>query len=75
MLLGFLLVFVGMAIIVVGGLIGEGGEANVAVGGFIGPIPFGFANNSKMLKLLYVVLAAVFIFFFAVPVVMRYILK
>ena len=50
--IGILLVFVGMILIVMGALSSvKTGEAKtkIAVGGFIGPFPFGFANDKTML--------------------------
>jgi uncharacterized membrane protein len=49
-LLGFVLIFIGIFLIIIASLLGtEKGETKVAVGGFIGPIPFGFANDKNML--------------------------
>ncbi|MBN1156338.1 DUF131 domain-containing protein [Candidatus Woesearchaeota archaeon] len=44
-LLGFVIVFIGAL------LSGQQGSTNtkVAVGGFIGPIPFGFGNDKKLM--------------------------
>jgi len=63
MLIGVAVVFIGIFIIIIGSLMGAGDGktgAKVAVGGFIGPIPFGFANDKP---LLYVVMAAAVILF------------
>jgi uncharacterized membrane protein len=58
---GFAVVFLGIILIVIGSLIGSGeGKTKIAIGGFIGPVPFGFANDSR---LLYVVIAAAMIVF------------
>lgn len=56
---GMLFVFIGMVLIIIGGLFGASGSgrqknetsagAKIAVGGFIGPIPFGFANDKRMM--------------------------
>jgi uncharacterized membrane protein len=44
--IGVVVILVGFALIVIGSIAGAGkGEAKFAVGGFIGPIPFGFAND------------------------------
>jgi len=62
-MLGVIVIFIGVAIVIIGSLLGAGkgeGEAKIAVGGFIGPIPFGFANDRP---LLYVVIAAAIIMF------------
>ena len=62
--LGFIAVIIGVVLIVVGAL--QGGNAKVAVGGFIGPIPFGWANDPRMLQLviaLSLVALVVFIIF------------
>ncbi len=50
--IGLLLIFAGMLLTVIGALLSAKGEdVKVAVGGFIGPIPFGFANDTKLLVL------------------------
>ncbi|MBI2971541.1 MAG: DUF131 domain-containing protein [Candidatus Aenigmarchaeota archaeon] len=46
---GVLLMFIGFAAVIAGSMLGKG-DAKVAVGGFIGPIPFGWANDPKMLQ-------------------------
>ena len=56
-LLGFALIFIGMLVIIIGSLSGERGRNNTtgfAFGGFIGPIPFGWATEKP---LLYMVIA------------------
>ena len=47
--IGFIAVIVGIILIVIGAL--QGGNVKVGVGGFIGPIPFGWANDPRMLQL------------------------
>lgn len=50
--LGILVIFIGMILIFIGALssIKEGkSDSKIAVGGFIGFIPFGFANDKRML--------------------------
>ncbi len=74
-LAGFIIIIIGMAVILIGSLLSSESESKVAVGGFVGPIPFGFANDSKMLKLLYAIMGAVIIVFFALPFIMRYLAK
>jgi uncharacterized membrane protein len=62
-LIGVVVVFVGIALVIIGSLAGgEGkGGAKIAVGGFIGPIPFGFSNDRQML---YVVITLAIIMLF-----------
>jgi len=48
-LVGIILVFLGMLLIVAGSLLGKSGRIEWGVGGFIGPIPFGFASSKSML--------------------------
>lgn len=51
--LGIVLMFIAMLLIIVGSILGsENGErkVEVGVGGFIGPIPFGWASSPGMLK-------------------------
>ncbi len=50
--IGVLVIFIGMILIFIGALssIKEGKtDSKIAVGGFIGFIPFGFANDKRML--------------------------
>jgi len=48
--IGILIILVGFAIVVIGSLTGpQKGDTKVAVGGFIGFIPFGFANDKRFL--------------------------
>jgi len=71
--IGFIVVLIGFIIIVAGALL-SGGARNtkIAVGGFIGPIPFGFANDPKMLKIVLVITVAFFAIFLILPLIMRY---
>ena len=47
--LGILIILVGFAIVVIGSLTGtQKGDTKIAVGGFIGFIPFGFANDKRL---------------------------
>ena len=65
--LGILIILVGFAIVVIGSLTGtQKGDTKVAVGGFIGFIPFGFANDKRLLYVL-VGIMAILIFFFLLP--------
>ncbi len=65
MLIGIILIFMGMILVIISSLLSAGkGEVKVAVGGFIGPIPFGWANDPRMLKwiiIISVVIAIVFL--------------
>ena len=64
--LGIILIFIGFILVFVSALLGGQGGTKFAVGGFIGPIPFGFANDPRMLKwilLFSVAVVAVFLFF------------
>lgn len=47
---GFLLVLAGVVVIIAGSLLGgQASKTKFAFGGFVGPIPFGFANSSPLL--------------------------
>jgi uncharacterized membrane protein len=66
MQVGTVIVFIGMIVIMIGSLkaqkssasasetgsAGSGPTAKVAVGGFIGPIPFGFSNDKTLMYFL-----------------------
>ena len=45
--IGMVVVFLGIALVVIGSLT-EAKQTKFAVGGLIGPIPFGFANDKTM---------------------------
>ena len=51
-LLGVVLIFLGMLLVFAGSLLGKQGKIEWGIGGFIGPIPFGFASNKAMLYIL-----------------------
>ncbi|MBI4020289.1 MAG: DUF131 domain-containing protein [Candidatus Aenigmarchaeota archaeon] len=58
--LGIAAVFLGLILIMIGAMASsKESNVHVGVGGFIGPIPFGFANSREML---YVVMAIAVIF-------------
>lgn len=60
--LGILVIFIGMILIFIGALssIKEGKtESKIALGGFIGFIPFGFANDKRMLYVI-ILISAIF---------------
>lgn len=73
---GMLFVFVGMILIIIGSFFGASGSgrqkndsndssagAKIAVGGFIGPIPFGFANDRRMMYFVIGLAFALIIFY------------
>ena len=45
--LGFALIFIGLLLIMAGSI--NKGDVHWGIGGFIGPIPFGFANSRNAL--------------------------
>jgi len=48
--IGIFLIFVGILFVIIGSFFqAKTGETKVAVGGFIGPFPFGFANDKQMM--------------------------
>ena len=57
-LLGFILVFAGAL------TSANSKDAKVAVGGFIGFIPFGFANDKKLVWVMIALMAFALVFFF-----------
>ncbi len=60
---GMLLLFVGAILVIIGLSAGGRGETKVAVGGFIGPVPFGFANDPRLLILVIGISAVILSFF------------
>lgn len=64
--IGTIIVFIGMLIIFIGAFSGlSKGDSKVAVGGFIGFIPFGFANDKNMLWFVIGFSAVIMIIFLA----------
>ena len=65
--LGILVILIGFALVFIGALTQAStgkSDTKVAVGGFIGFIPFGFANDKKMMWVLIALMAVVLVFFF-----------
>ena len=65
--LGIFIILIGFALVFIGALTqaftGKS-DTKVAVGGFIGFIPFGFANDKRMMWILIALMAVVLVFFF-----------
>jgi uncharacterized membrane protein len=62
--IGLILLFIAIAFIIIGSIASSGKtETKVAVGGVIGFIPFGFANDKKMLWFAMIFTAVLFVFF------------
>jgi len=60
---GFALVFIGMILIMAGALSKSRGDVQWGVGGFIGPIPFGFASNKNALYSVAAISVILFVLF------------
>ena len=72
--IGILVILVGFALVFIGALTSLGSgqkDTKVAVGGFIGFIPFGFGNDKRLVWALVVMMALVMIFFFAMNFFMQ----
>ena len=68
--IGIILIFAGIFMVMASSALGSGkASAKIAVGGFIGPVPFGFANDRQMLyvavALSIIMLAAYLLFMFS----------
>jgi len=62
--IGIIVVFIGIVIIIIGSIIGmQKGETKAGFGGFIGPIPFGFASERGMLYVVIAIALTMFILF------------
>jgi uncharacterized protein (TIGR00304 family) len=67
---GIFLIFLGFVLVVVGTFLSATSEqpsVKVAAGGFIGPIPFGFAND----RVMFYVLIGIMVFMFVVWFIFR----
>ena len=65
-LAGIILLFIALVLIIVGSVLSaekEGRKIEVGIGGFIGPVPFGWASSPDMLKWIMVITAIVMIGF------------
>ncbi len=72
-LVGFALILIGVAVLIIGSAAGASAkDTKVAVGGFIGPIPFGFANDPKLMKITIGITVAFFALFLLLPFILRY---
>lgn len=63
--LGILMIFIGFAIVFIGTFMGAkdaNSKTKVAVGGFIGFIPFGFGNDKNMVWFVTILSVVVFLF-------------
>lgn len=68
---GILIILIGFALVVVGALTSPNKDAKVAVGGFIGFIPFGFGNDKQMVWSLIVLTVSLMIFFFVANFILQ----
>lgn len=67
--IGIIVILIGFALVVIGSILAtsKSKDAKVewAVGGFIGPIPFGFASRGDLLKII-IVISAIFLVAFLI---------
>ncbi len=68
LLLGLILILLGFFLVFISPFVGSKGKSEakveIAVGGFIGPIPFGFATSKEALYLLIVIMFISLIFMY-----------
>ena len=72
--IGILVILIGFAIVFIGALTSLGSgqkDTKVAVGGFIGFIPFGFSNDKRLLWALIALMGLALAFFFAMNFYMQ----
>ena len=70
--IGIFVILIGFALVFIGALTGMNkANTKVAVGGFIGFIPFGFGNDKRLVWALVVLMALALIFFFAMNFLMQ----
>ena len=70
--LGILIIFIGFIIVFTGALSNvKKGDAKFAVGGFVGFIPFGFANDKRMLWVVIGIMSMLVLFFVILPYLFR----
>ena len=61
--IGLAFIFIGFIIVMIASSTAEKTQTKVAVGGIIGFVPFGFANDKTLLYFVMILTAVVFIFF------------
>ena len=70
--IGIVVILIGFALVIIGALTGVNkANTKVAVGGFVGFIPFGFGNDKRMVWALICIMAVAMIFFFAMNFLMQ----
>ena len=70
-LAGIILLFIALVLIIVGSVLSaekEERKIEVGIGGFIGPVPFGWASSPDMLKWIMVITAIVMIGFVLITI-------
>ena len=67
--MGILIIFIGISLIVAGMIstTASSGKSKVAIGGFIGPIPFGFGNDDAMVKFAVITAAIMLLLWIILP--------
>lgn len=70
--IGILVILVGFALVFIGALTSTQKDTKVAVGGFIGFIPFGFGNDKRLVWALIVLMGLAIAFFFAMNFYMQH---
>ncbi|MDP7244695.1 MAG: hypothetical protein QF568_05090 [Flavobacteriales bacterium] len=70
--IGILVILIGFALVFIGALTSTNKDTKVAVGGFIGFIPFGFGNDKRLVWALVVLMGLALIFFFAMNLFLQY---
>ena len=72
--IGIVLIFIGFSLVFIGSLLSSqksGSKVEWGVGGFIGPIPFGFASSKNMFYITMALIITLFVIFFLLNVVFR----
>ena len=72
MSIGILVILLGFAIVFIGSFLGtQKSETKIAVGGFVGFIPFGFSNDKRMLWVVIGIMSVLVLFFVILPYLFR----
>tara|TARA_B100000315_G_C14009447_1_gene333829 strand:+ start:44 stop:289 length:246 start_codon:yes stop_codon:yes gene_type:complete len=70
--LGILIILIGFALVFIGAMTNtQNKDTKVAVGGFIGFIPFGFGNDKRMVWVLITLMGIALIFFFVTNFILQ----
>ena len=70
-LLGFIIIIIGFLVVLAGAFLSGGGKSKIAVGGFIGSIPFVFVNDPGIARFAVTISIIIFLAFIILNVLAK----